>query len=53
MLTDERCRTSADGVYAVGDIVPGLQLAHLNAGIATGVTLYEVAISMATSSPRK
>jgi dihydrolipoamide dehydrogenase len=26
--TDERCRTSVDGVYAVGDIVPGLQLAH-------------------------
>ena len=25
---DERCRTSRDGVYAVGDIVPGLQLAH-------------------------
>ena len=28
VLTDERCRTSLDGVYAVGDIVPGLQLAH-------------------------
>jgi dihydrolipoamide dehydrogenase len=26
--TDERCRTNLDGVYAVGDIVPGLQLAH-------------------------
>jgi dihydrolipoamide dehydrogenase len=26
--TDERCRTNVDGVYAVGDIVPGLQLAH-------------------------
>jgi len=26
--TDERLRTSVDGVYAVGDIVPGLQLAH-------------------------
>jgi dihydrolipoyl dehydrogenase len=26
--TDERCRTSVEGVYAVGDIVPGLQLAH-------------------------
>ena len=26
--TDERCRTDVDGVYAVGDIVPGLQLAH-------------------------
>ncbi len=28
VLTDERCRTNVDGVYAVGDIVPGLQLAH-------------------------
>ncbi|MFD1719064.1 dihydrolipoyl dehydrogenase [Georgenia deserti] len=26
--TDERLRTSVPGVYAVGDIVPGLQLAH-------------------------
>jgi dihydrolipoamide dehydrogenase len=28
VLTDERMRTNVDGVYAVGDIVPGLQLAH-------------------------
>jgi dihydrolipoamide dehydrogenase len=28
VLTDERCRTNVDGVYAVGDLVPGLQLAH-------------------------
>jgi dihydrolipoamide dehydrogenase len=28
VLTDDRCRTNLDGVYAVGDIVPGLQLAH-------------------------
>jgi len=28
VLTDERCRTNLDSVYAVGDIVPGLQLAH-------------------------
>jgi dihydrolipoyl dehydrogenase len=28
VLTDERSRTNVDGVYAVGDIVPGLQLAH-------------------------
>jgi dihydrolipoamide dehydrogenase len=28
VLTDERCRTNVDGIYAVGDIVPGLQLAH-------------------------
>ncbi|AJW78971.1 dihydrolipoyl dehydrogenase [Clavibacter michiganensis] len=28
VLTDERLQTSVPGVYAVGDIVPGLQLAH-------------------------
>jgi dihydrolipoamide dehydrogenase len=28
VLADERLRTNLDGVYAVGDIVPGLQLAH-------------------------
>lgn len=28
VVTDERLRTNLDGVYAVGDIVPGLQLAH-------------------------
>ncbi len=28
VLTDERLHTGVDGVYAVGDIVPGLQLAH-------------------------
>ena len=28
VLTDDRLRTGVPGVYAVGDIVPGLQLAH-------------------------
>ncbi|HSE71460.1 MAG TPA: dihydrolipoyl dehydrogenase [Nocardioidaceae bacterium] len=28
VLADERCRTNVENVYAVGDIVPGLQLAH-------------------------
>jgi dihydrolipoamide dehydrogenase len=28
VLTDERLRTNVENVYAVGDIVPGLQLAH-------------------------
>ena len=32
VTADERCRTSVDGVYAVGDIVPGLQLAHPGIG---------------------
>ncbi|WP_337191716.1 dihydrolipoyl dehydrogenase [Nocardioides flavescens] len=28
VVTDERCRTGVEGLWAVGDIVPGLQLAH-------------------------
>ena len=28
VLTDERLHTSVPGIFAVGDIVPGLQLAH-------------------------
>lgn len=39
VLTDERCRTSVDGVRAVGDIVPGLQLAHR--GFAHGIFVAE------------
>ncbi|CAN5893089.1 dihydrolipoyl dehydrogenase [soil metagenome] len=37
--TDRRCRTGVDGVYAVGDIVPGLQLAHR--GFAQGIFVAE------------
>ncbi|MBO1766911.1 dihydrolipoyl dehydrogenase [Allobranchiibius sp. GilTou38] len=37
--TDERCRTGVAGVYAVGDIVPGLQLAHR--GFAQGIFVAE------------
>jgi dihydrolipoamide dehydrogenase len=39
VVADERCRTSVDGVYAVGDIVPGLQLAHR--GFAQGILVAE------------
>jgi dihydrolipoamide dehydrogenase len=39
VLADERCRTSVDGVFAVGDIVPGLQLAHR--GFAQGIFVAE------------
>ncbi|TIC85582.1 dihydrolipoyl dehydrogenase [Nocardioides sp. GY 10127] len=39
VLTDERCRTSVEGIYAVGDIAPGLQLAHR--GFAQGVFVAE------------
>jgi dihydrolipoamide dehydrogenase len=39
VTTDERLRTSVPGVYAVGDIVPGLQLAHR--GFQQGVFVAE------------
>ncbi|WP_323790940.1 dihydrolipoyl dehydrogenase [Nocardioides sp.] len=39
VTTDERCRTGVEGVYAVGDIVPGLQLAHR--GFAQGIFVAE------------
>lgn len=39
VVTDERCRTAAAGVYAVGDIVPGAQLAHR--GFAQGIFVAE------------
>lgn len=37
--TDERLHTNLDGVYAVGDLVPGLQLAHR--GFAHGIFVAE------------
>jgi len=39
VTTDDRCRTGVDGLYAVGDIVPGLQLAHR--GFAQGIFVAE------------
>ncbi len=39
VLADDRCRTNVDGVFAVGDIVPGLQLAHR--GFAQGIFVAE------------
>jgi len=39
VLTDEHLRTNVEGVYAVGDIVPGLQLAHR--GFAQGIFVAE------------
>ena len=37
--TDERLRTNVEGVFAVGDLVPGLQLAHR--GFAHGIFVAE------------
>ncbi|MDQ4103789.1 MAG: dihydrolipoyl dehydrogenase, partial [Actinomycetota bacterium] len=39
VLTDDRLRTNLPDVYALGDIVPGLQLAHR--GFAQGIFLAE------------
>jgi dihydrolipoamide dehydrogenase len=39
VLADERCRTNLPNVFAVGDIVPGLQLAHR--GFAQGIFVAE------------
>lgn len=36
---DEYCRTNVEGVYAVGDLIPTLQLAHL--GFAEGILVAE------------
>ena len=43
--TDERLRTNVPGVYAVGDIVPGLQLAHR--GFAQGIFVAEEVAGLA------
>jgi dihydrolipoamide dehydrogenase len=39
VLTDERLHTNVPGIFAVGDIVPGLQLAHR--GFAQGIFIAE------------
>ncbi|GAA4992367.1 dihydrolipoyl dehydrogenase [Pseudonocardia tropica] len=39
VTVDERLRTDLDGVYAVGDVTPGLQLAHR--GFAHGIFVAE------------
>jgi dihydrolipoamide dehydrogenase len=39
VIVDEYCRTSVPGVYAVGDLIPTLQLAHV--GFAEGIMVAE------------
>ncbi len=46
--TDERLRTGVEGVYAVGDIVPGLQLAHR--GFAQGIFVAEEIAGLAPAA---
>ena len=45
VLTDDRLATNIPGVYAVGDIVPGLQLAHR--GFAQGIFVAEEVAGLA------
>ncbi|WP_246159624.1 dihydrolipoyl dehydrogenase [Nocardioides antri] len=47
VTVDDHCRTGVDGVWAVGDIVPGLQLAHR--GFQQGIFVAE---QIAGLSPR-
>jgi dihydrolipoamide dehydrogenase len=39
VIVDEYCRTSVQGVYAVGDLIPTLQLAHV--GFGEGILVAE------------
>jgi dihydrolipoamide dehydrogenase len=48
VLTDERLRTNLEGVYAVGDIVPGLQLAHR--GFQQGIFVAEEVAGLAPAT---
>ncbi|MEP6599120.1 MAG: dihydrolipoyl dehydrogenase [Actinomycetota bacterium] len=44
VVVDEYCRTSVEGVYAVGDLIPTLQLAHV--GFAEGIMVAEHAAGL-------
>jgi len=48
VVTDERLRTGVEGVYAVGDIVPGLQLAHR--GFQQGIFVAEEIAGLAPAT---
>lgn len=39
VIVDDKCRTSVPGVWAVGDLIPTLQLAHV--GFAEGILVAE------------
>jgi dihydrolipoamide dehydrogenase len=38
-LVDDKCRTNIPGIWAVGDLIPTLQLAHV--GFAEGIMVAE------------
>jgi len=39
IIVDDKCRTNVPGIYAVGDLIPTLQLAHV--GFAEGILVAE------------
>ena len=39
LIVDEKCQTNIDGIYAVGDLIPTLQLAHV--GFGEGILVAE------------
>ncbi|NHC12454.1 dihydrolipoyl dehydrogenase [Motilibacter deserti] len=47
VIVDEYCRTSVPNVYAVGDLIPTLQLAHV--GFAEGILVAEQIAGVATT----
>lgn len=47
LIVDDKCRTNVPGIWAVGDIIPTLQLAHV--GFAEGILVAE---EIAGLSPR-
>ncbi|MEV1292610.1 dihydrolipoyl dehydrogenase [Pseudonocardia sp. NPDC049635] len=49
VTVDERLRTGLDGVYAVGDVTPGLQLAHR--GFAHGIFVAEEVAGLSPVPP--
>ena len=51
VLTDERCRTNVENVWAVGDIVPGLQLAHR--GFQQGIFVAEEIAGLVAAAGRR
>ena len=46
VLVDEYCRTNVPGVWAVGDLIPTLQLAHV--GFTEGILVAETIAGLAT-----
>ena len=51
VVTDERCRTGVDNLWAVGDIVPGLQLAHR--GFQQGIFVAEEIAGLSPAADRR